>query len=462
MAHEMEKYFDDVVNSVAEILKYDSSLKPAEDGYPFGKETADCLQYFLSLAEQMGFETHNYDNYVGEVVFGSGKEFAVLAHLDVVPAGNGWKYPPFGGVINDDVSDGGVTGMKIWGRGAMDDKGPAMVCLYCLKALKDEGFVPKRKIKLIVGCNEECGWKCIEHYNQVAVMPEEGFTPDADFPAIYAEKGILHFTASFKLTDPPVTALKAGERANMVCDEAEAFLTRKAGNKLSHYKNPIAGTRFSYDNTTNILRVHGKSAHGSTPDMGANALQALLCFFSTFDEDCKKAYDLLYADVTGLREMEDETGKLTMSANVASFKDGVLTVQTDIRFPSTHKKEEIFEKLDGYGAEYTIDNYQAPLYNDPNGKLISTLMSVYNKAMGRDERPIAIGGGTYARALKCGCGFGPELCGEEATIHQANEYVTFDRIRLMSEIYYDALKAVCSARGDVHRIATIKVKRVLK
>lgn len=462
MAHEMEKYFDDVVNSVAEILKYDSSLKPAEDGYPFGKETADCLQYFLSLAEQMGFETHNYDNYVGEVVFGNGKEFAVLAHLDVVPAGNGWKYPPFGGVINDDVSDGGVTGMKIWGRGAMDDKGPAMVCLYCLKALKDEGFVPKRKIKLIVGCNEECGWKCIEHYNQVAVMPEEGFTPDADFPAIYAEKGILHFTTSFKLTDSPVTALKAGERANMVCDEAEAFLTRKAGNKLSHYENPIAGTRFSYDNTTNILRVHGKSAHGSTPDMGANALQALLCFLSTFDEDCKKAYDLLYADVTGLREMEDETGKLTMSANVASFKDGVLTVQTDIRFPSTHKKEEIFEKLDAYGAEYTVDNYQAPLYNDPNGKLISTLMSVYNKAMGRDERPIAIGGGTYARALKCGCGFGPELCGEEATIHQANEYVTFDRIRLMSKIYYDALKAVCSARGDVHRIATIKVKRVLK
>lgn len=462
MAHEMEKYFDDVVNSVAEILKYDSSLKPAEDGYPFGKETADCLQYFLSLAEQMGFETHNYDNYVGEVVFGNGKEFAVLAHLDVVPAGNGWKYPPFGGVINDDVSDGGVTGMKIWGRGAMDDKGPAMVCLYCLKALKDEGFVPKRKIKLIVGCNEECGWKCIEHYNQVAVMPEEGFTPDADFPAIYAEKGILHFTTSFRLTNSPITALKAGERANMVCDEAEAFLTRKAGNKLSHYENPIAGTRFSYDNTTNILRVHGKSAHGSTPDMGANALQALLCFLSTFDEDCKKAYDLLYADVTGLREMEDETGKLTMSANVASFKDGVLTVQTDIRFPSTHKKEEIFEKLDAYGAEYTVDNYQAPLYNDPNGKLISTLMSVYNKAMGRDERPIAIGGGTYARALKCGCGFGPELCGEEATIHQANEYVTFDRIRLMSEIYYDALKAVCSVRGDVHRIATIKVKRVLK
>lgn len=83
---------------------------------------------------------------------------------------------------------------------------------------------------------------------------------------------------------------------------------------------------------------------------------------------------------------------------------------------------------------------QAPLYNDPNGRLISTLMRVYNTALGKDEKAIAIGGGTYARALKCGCGFGPELPDEEATIHQPNEYITFDRIRMMSEIYYDALK----------------------
>lgn len=474
MAQEMEKYFNEIVQSTAEILKYDSSLKPAEDGCPFGKETADCLNFFLSLAEAMGFETKNYDNYVGEVIFGEGKEFAILAHLDVVPAGSGWKYPPFGGVINDDVSDGGVAGMKIWGRGAMDDKGPAIVCLYCLKALKDEGFIPNRKIKLIVGCNEECGWQCIDYYNKVAVMPEEGFTPDANFPAIYAEKGILHFTTSFEMANAPFTALKAGERANMVCDEAEAVLTRKAGNKLVHYENPIKGTRLSYDNTTNIIRAYGKSAHGSTPDMGANAMQALLCFLASFDEDCKKAYDLLYADVTGLREMQDETGKLTMSANVASFKNGVLSIKTDIRFPATHQKEEIFEKLDAFGATYSVDNYQPPLYNDPNGKLITTLMSVYNKAAGANEQPIAIGGGTYARALKCGCAFGPELDGEEATIHQANEYVTFDKIRLMSDIYYDAIKAVCSEKGETHRIAiatpstgkhriaTIKVKRIVK
>lgn len=454
----MEKYFDEIVQSTVEILKFDSSLKEAEEGYPFGKEAGECLEYFLSLASSMGFETHNYDNYVGEVVYGEGKEFAILAHLDVVPAGGGWKYPPFGGVINDDISDDGVEGTKIWGRGTMDDKTPAIVCLYCLKALKDEGIMPTRKFKLIVGCNEEAGWKCIDHYNEVAVMPEEGFTPDADFPVIYAEKGILHFTATFPINDAPMSALKAGERVNMVCANAEAILTRKAGNKLVAYENPIDGTHFSYDNTTNILRVTGKSAHGSTPSKGANALEALLAFLATFNDDCKKAYDLLFADETGLKALQDETGALTMSPDVATFKNGELKITTDIRYPATLPLSAVTEKLDAFGVEYVIENYQAPLYNNPKGKLISTLVGVYSEVTGKTETPIAIGGGTYARALKCGCAFGPELPGSVPTIHQANEFVTFDCIKLMSEIYYKSIKAIgCPAKDESEtRVATIR------
>lgn len=455
MAHCMDKYFDESIQSISRLIQFDSSLQEAKEGCPFGQGAADCLQYFLQLAESFGFETKNYDNYVGEVIFGEGKEFAVLAHLDVVPAGSGWKYPPFGGVINDDPSDGGVTGKKIWGRGALDDKGPAVSCLYALKALKDEGIPLNRKIKLIVGCNEECGWKCIDHYNEVATMPEEGFTPDADFPAIYAEKGILHIATSFPLDNPPFTALKAGERVNMVCDEAVAILTKQAGAKLVGYENDVVGTTFSYDNTTNVLRVRGKSAHGSTPQAGANALEAIMKFFASFHDGCKNVYEILFADRLGLRAMVDETGHLTSSPDLASFKDGTLTIVTDIRFPSTHKPEEITGLLEENGIAYDIRNYQAPLYNDPNGKLIKTLMGVYNSTFGVEEKPIAIGGGTYARALKCGCAFGPEIAGEEVTIHQANEYVTFDRVKLMNEMYFDALKALC-AKKKTYRIGKVK------
>lgn len=442
MAHVTTKYFDKTVEAIVQSVGFDSSMKPAEGNYPFGKETADCLQHFLALAEGMGFETHNYDNYVGEVVYGEGEELAVLAHLDVVPAGSGWKYPPFGGVINDDVSDGGMPGKKIWGRGTMDDKGPAVATLFALKALKDEGFIPKRKIKLIVGCNEESGWACLDHYNQVAHMPDEGFSPDADFPVIYAEKGIYHFECAFPLTNAPFTALKAGERVNMVCDYAEAVLTSEAKSVLEKGWTPSENVRFTFDESTSTLRAFGKSAHGSTPEKGANALEALLAFFASFHDGVKRAYDLLFADVTGLKKMQDETGFLTMSPDLARFANGVLTITTDIRFPATHKKEEIEKSLDTYGVQHVTVGYQAPLYNDPNGKLISTLMQVYNDVTGRTEKPIAIGGGTYARALKCGCGFGPEFEEEEATIHQPNEYITLDRVALMLEIYYEAIKAL--------------------
>ena len=440
MTHVMEKYFNDIVDSICKTVRFDSSLKPAEGNCPFGKETADCLGYFLSLASEMGFETHNYDNYVGEVIFGEGEEFAILAHLDVVPAGSGWRFPPFGAAINDELSAGGVPGVKIWGRGTMDDKGPAVATLWCLKALKDEGFRPKRKIKLIVGCNEESGWACLDHYNKAAHMPEEGFSPDADFPAIYAEKGILHFSASFQTETPPFLSLTAGGAVNMVCDAAAAVLTEEAAKKLRAYQNDVPDTSFHFDEESRTLTVKGKSAHGSTPEKGANALGAMLKFFALQDVGCKKAYELLFADSLGLRQLHDETGYLTMSPDVAAFENGKLVVTTDIRFPATHEKEEITNALERAGAEYEILHYQAPLYNDPNGKLITTLMNVYNKITGKNEKAIAIGGGTYARALKCGCGFGPELEEEEATIHQPNEYITFERIRLMSEIYYEAIK----------------------
>jgi succinyl-diaminopimelate desuccinylase len=282
----------------------------------------------------------------------------------------------------------------------------------------------------------------------VAVMPEEGFTPDADFPVIYAEKGILHLALQFPINEAPMSALNAGERVNMVCDNASAVLYRKPAAKLVEYQTPVAGASLSYDNTTNILSAYGKSAHGSTPEKGVNALEALLAFLAETNEDCKKAYDVLFADSLGLKTMQDETGYLTMSPDLAKYQDGVLTVTADIRFPATHKKEEILELLEKNGIAYEVVNYQAPLYNNPKGELIQTLMGVYNEATGENAAPIAIGGGTYARALKCGVAFGPEMKDEEATIHQANEYVTFDRIRLMSEIYYKAIKAVSTPKEE--------------
>lgn len=427
----MQKYFSDIVKTIQEMVKFDSSLKKAEGDAPFGRETADCLESFLSLASEMGFETHNYDNYVGEVVFGEGEDYAILAHLDVVPAGNGWTHPPFGGEIADE---------KIWGRGTMDDKGPAVIILYCLKALKDEGFRPKRKFKLILGCNEETGWACIEHYNKVAKMPEEGFTPDANFPVIYAEKGIAHVVAKFPLNNPPFTSLKAGAAANMVCDELTATLTEAGAAFLAGKVSPVEGTSFSLNGLT--LSAKGKSAHGSTPFLGANALEGFLRALAPIDKEIAAAVEFLFDDKAGLKEMCDVTGHLTMSPDMASYENGELKVVIDFRYPSTHSFEEIERGFSSCGVAFEKAHAQEPLFNDPNGEMIQKLLSVWNEKTGRNEKPIAIGGGTYARALKCGCGFGPEVDWEESPIHQANEFISLKHVAFLLDVYYSAIKKI--------------------
>lgn len=416
----MEKYLNDTVKTIQELIRIDSTNQPAEEGMPFGKGAARALQAFLSCAEAMGFETRNYDNYVGEVLFGEGEPFAILAHLDVVPAGSGWTHAPFGGEIENG---------KLYGRGAMDDKGPAVVCLYALKALKDEGFQPRKTIKLIVGCNEECGWGCIDHYKQCAEMPKVGFTPDADFPVIYAEKGILHVKFYFPVENAPFTALYGGKGVNMVCDEAFAQCDKTEG-----------AERYSLRVEDGLLVSRGVSAHGSTPEKGKNALEPLFAYFARTNEDMRRAHEILFEDIFGLKNFADETGRLTMSPDVANYGDGILSVCVDIRYPSTLPLQAVLDVLDKTGVRYEEIHRQSALFNPKDSFLIQTLQRVYNEATGEHAEPIAIGGGTYARALECGAGFGPQLCGEPVTIHQKDEYISIPHVKFLLNLYRRAVE----------------------
>lgn len=416
----MEKYLNDTVKTIQELIRIDSTNQPAEEGMPFGKGAARALQAFLSCAEAMGFETRNYDNYVGEVLFGEGEPFAILAHLDVVPAGSGWTHAPFGGEIENG---------KLYGRGAMDDKGPAVVCLYALKALKDEGFQPRKTIKLIVGCNEECGWGCIDHYKQCAEMPKVGFTPDADFPVIYAEKGILHVKFYFPVENAPFTALYGGKGVNMVCDEAFAQCDKTEG-----------AERYSLRVEDGLLVSRGVSAHGSTPEKGKNALEPLFAYFARTNEDMRRAHEILFEDIFGLKNFADETGRLTMSPDIANYGDGILSVCVDIRYPATLPLQAVLDVLNKTGVRYEEIHHQSALFNPKDSFLIQTLQRVYNEATGERAEPIAIGGGTYARALECGAGFGPQLCGEPVTIHQKDEYISIPHVTFLLNLYRRAVE----------------------
>lgn len=414
----MKSYKDEIISSISEIIRFDSSQAEASEGAPFGEGARKSLDYFLRLARSLGFETADYDGYAGEVNFGEGKEeFAILAHLDVVPAGGGWTHDPFGG--ETDYKNG-----RIWGRGAMDDKGPAVVSLFALKALKDEGFVPAKKIKLIVGCNEESGWACIDYYNSRAHMPETGFSPDAEFPVIYAEKGILQIKLTFK-ADGNYSSLRGGERPNMVCDRCEVYAPFDAEKARA----------LNLSNEDGKIISRGKSAHGSTPEEGVNAIEPVLAYLGL--DGIREA---LFENCFGLKELKDETGPLTFSPNVIEGGKNTVSVVCDVRYPASMSRDCVISRLERAGVKFEIMHEQPPLYNDKECFLIKTLCAVYNEVTGKDVKPIAIGGGTYARALKCGAGFGPEEAGEENTVHQADEYITFDKIETCFKIYKLAIK----------------------
>ena len=423
----MINYFENAIEKTKEIVKIKSVKTASKKDMPFGEGIYNALKFMLSLGDSLGFNTVNYDNYIGEITFGEGDDesaLAILCHLDVVPEGDEskWLYPPYSATEVDG---------KIYGRGVVDDKAPAVLCLYALKELKDNGFIPKRKIKLILGCDEESGWDCIEHYKKVAVMPKEGFSPDGDFPVIYAEKGIFHVEFNYKINDR-ILNLQGGERVNMVSDYASAQIADLSSTEIEILT--YNGLKIE----DGIIKAYGKSAHGSTPEIGENAIEKLFYGLTKIGLLPKNVYNGLFDNNKTFNTVKDETGCLTFSPNVCKVENGIMKVATDIRYPATYSLDTIKSLLEKI-AVYKVLHHQPPIISDKNGKLVKTLLDIYNKEFNKNEQPIAIGGGTYARALENGVAFGPSIVGD-SRCHIPNEFMTIEELKKCYKIYYKAIK----------------------
>ena len=419
-------YFNEGIKTLQNWIKIKSVKTNPEENMPFGKGIYNMLNLALSDGEKLGFKSINYDNYVGEIVFGDGDDkdgLAILCHLDVVPEGeiSFWNYPPYEGVI-----DGGA----IYGRGVIDDKGPAVLCLYALKELKDNGFKPSKKIKLILGCDEESGWDCMEHYNKVAVMPEIGFTPDGDFPVIYGEKGLIPYKYYYDLSDN-ISEIKGGDRINVVCDKASVTL-KDYSEKTIELAESFGGKMID-----NSFVFEGRTAHGSTPENGDNAIKKMLAFLCEIDCFDKTAYANLFENPFGFDKVKDDTGILTFSPNVIKIENGKIVVLVDSRHPCTFSREEIEPLLQKVGEGEAL-KYTKPLIVDKNSNLVKTLVDIYNKHNGSDKKPVAIGGGTYAKVMKCGVAFGP--CEMDMNIaHMQNEGISLEYLKKCYEMYKQAI-----------------------
>lgn len=411
-----EKYYNFVKNNLEKLVAIKSVKAPPLPGKPFGEEIDRALNETLELCASMGFATRNLDGYCGVAEIGEGETFGVLVHLDVVPVGAGWDSDPWTLTERDG---------KLFARGTADDKGPALIALGALKAVLDEGLAPKKKIKFIFGCDEESGWGCMKHYKTVEEMPAMGISPDADFPVINCEKGILHLKLTFSKPDG-VLNISGGQRPNMVADSCTATLAN--------------GTE---------ITTKGVAAHGSTPDKGENAIVKMMEGMSE-DHPAWAPFANAFGDTTGaglgIKLSDKESGNLTMNLGVVSSTDETVSFTIDIRFPISFNKDDIIAKVQETTQALKIEEleYQAPLYVAEDNPLVTSLMDAYTLVTGdKKATPITIGGGTYARALPLGVAFGTTFPGEESVAHMPNEYMSIDSIKKSLEIYYKAFKKLC-------------------
>ncbi|MDO4422134.1 MAG: Sapep family Mn(2+)-dependent dipeptidase [Eubacteriales bacterium] len=386
--------------------------EPGKGTLPYGSAPFSALNFFLDDASNAGMRTGIIENRVGWCEFGpmDADLIGIVCHLDVVPAGDGWNTSPFELTLKDGI---------LYGRGIVDDKGPACASYFAMKRLMASGFVPSKRIRLILGTDEERTCSCVETYAELGEIPSFAITPDAEFPVIYAEKGILHV----KIVNSSPSTLKAegGSAANMV--PASCSCT-------------IDGVEYS---------AKGKMAHASKPELGVNAIFELIKQLDTASVDYSNSpllsfisKEIVYSspeEYTGC-SITDESGNVTANPSVLNCSDSGESLVIDIRCPVTYKMSDIVAKLSdtakSYGLTVEVLNQMDPLYKSKDLPQIALLTEIWKSNMpsysgykpeylSEYTEPIAIGGGTYARHMPNTIAFGIQAPWQEDQCHQANE-----------------------------------------
>ena len=406
---------NEMIEALQKLVSFQSIAKEEGPEYPYGKEVCGAKEYVLELAKSFGMRAEDVPGKYAYIEIGEGPRLiGILSHLDVVPAGDGWTRDPFGGEIVDG---------KIYGRGTTDDKGPTIAVLYAMKALKEKTTLPAR-IRLILGQTEENGeWRDIEAYTDAEEIPECGFTPDGDFPAIQNELGAMVFRV--QMPQSGFLQGEGGTAPNMV--PARARVKTEFG----------------------TYEASGKACHGCAPWLGLNGISELM--EKVHQAEPENRFVRMYADLIGKTiygeklgiAAEDESGKLTLNVGLLEVRDETATLMVDIRYPAKKNPDEISGSLvrqfSSYGASCECVYHVRPLYTPSDSPVLGALLSAYREVTGDDSRPISIGGGTYAKAMPNMVAFGPNFPGHENREHMEDEYILVEDFLKLEEIYERAL-----------------------
>lgn len=461
MQLKISKYIDDHASDMIAVLSslvaIPSVRGNAEPGKPFGSEPARALEKMLNTAKSAGFTVKNHENYIGTIDFDADKEptLGILCHLDVVPEGTGWSNPPYTLTL---------SGGKLLGRGAADDKGPAVAVLFAMRALRECGYELSHGVRFLVGCDEECGSSDLAYYRKKETLPPQVFTPDGSFPVINLEKGLIRGKFARKITADgrkTIVSASGGTVVNAVPDRAYAVLRGYEPAELAKAERLLpAGISVEYKTEGELTKLtfKGKSAHASTPEDGKNAVTALLIYLGSLTADDGSAsffatlsslfrYGETDGTSLGIKAKDEKSGALTFVFSMFSFENGNFEGRFDIRFPLCMTSAKVRTKLEKALAKAGLQidewNGNEPHYVDENSDFVQTLLSVYTELTHKKGACLAIGGGTYVHNVEGGVAFGAEFPGMESHMHGADEFITLDNFLLTAKIYAEVIWRIC-------------------
>ncbi len=459
-----EEYLEDLASLVA----INSERMEAKEGMPFGEGAAAALKKGEEILKKWGMTTRNYENYciTGDL---NDKERAVdiLAHLDVVPAGEGWSVTePF--VMKE--QDG-----RVYGRGTADDKGPALCALYAMRAIKELNIPLKKGVRLILGSDEECGSGDIEYYFSKEPHAPMSFSPDADFPLINIEKGGLHsgFTTEPQIEEmlPRILEIKGGVKINVVPDRAEALVEGISMETLIAYCSKAKNTmglqysmkRENIDGRSCVrIFVQGQTAHASTPEDGKNAVTGLLQLLSRMPfaesvdflklKGISKAFPYQDYDGTamGVNITDPVSGHTSLALTMFTYSEKEFTGMFDCRASIAANDENltkvIYERFKGLGLLPMEDRTMYPPHQvDADSFLVKSLMKAYMDVTGDTQaKPLAIGGGTYVHDIDNGVAYGCGLPGVDNRMHGADEFFELRQIEIGCQVLAQAIINLCN------------------
>ena len=468
MEEKIRQYFrahrQELLDDIAKLVAIDSTRGEAQEGLPYGPGPAAALECAMGIARGMGFAVKNYKNYVCAIdMTDKEPQLDILAHLDIVPVGDGWHVTqPLVALEKDG---------RFYGRGTADDKGPAMAALYAMKAVKDLGVPLTKNVRLILGTDEESGSSDLVHYYKQEKEAPMSFSPDGEFPVINIEKGGLStsFTASYSMSEalPRIISVDGGTRGNVVPALANAVLEGMTLEQAADCCARLAedtGAAFtaqSLENGRVKIECTGAGAHASTPEKGNNAVTALITLLSRmpfapcegFERLCATRLVFPHGDwdgkAAGVAMSDELSGKLTISFNIFSYTSTGLRGCFDSRAPLCANNDNMLEvlrrSLAQNGLTLAPDAKMYAAHHVPaESPFIRTLLKCYEQYTGLKGECLAIGGGTYVHHLQNGVAFGHTMPGTDNRMHGADESAVIDELLASAMIFTQVIIDLCS------------------